>query len=82
MRRDASVCPHCRSGSTAWELKEEAWWTNTPEGEDVYLDERSGSWVNPEDHAVPDPSGFYDLVLLESGLSHARPRTGEACRTT
>lgn len=36
MRRDASVCPHCRSQSTPWTLHERRWW--------LYQDEHWYQW--------------------------------------
>jgi len=43
MRRDASVCPHCRRESEAWTRRDEAWWVQR--GDDWYrLDPASGQW--------------------------------------
>jgi hypothetical protein len=44
MRRDASVCRHCRRGSPPWEFENGRWWTSDPAGQRVWLDEASRSW--------------------------------------
>jgi hypothetical protein len=43
MRRDASVCPHCRNESPAWTLHESRWWTSV-EGTWYWLDEAANRW--------------------------------------
>ena len=53
MRRDASVCPHCRLESAPWKLHEGVWWTQSPEGEWRWLNERSREWVRFDS---PEPS--------------------------
>jgi hypothetical protein len=46
MRRDASVCPHCRNGSPAWRLHEGRWWfRETDEAPWRWYDEETGDWV-------------------------------------
>jgi hypothetical protein len=44
MRRDASICPHCRAPSKAWTLHGEHWWIKTDDGSWYYLDEAVGEW--------------------------------------
>ena len=46
MRRDASVCPHCRHDSPAWRWHDGRWWVRA-EGDERWrwLDERSGTWT-------------------------------------
>jgi hypothetical protein len=44
MRRDASVCPHCRRESQPWRLHEGRWWVEKPEGW-YYLDDQRNAWV-------------------------------------
>lgn len=44
IRRDASVCPHCRRESEAWTHHKGYWWVKRPSGY-VYLDERTGRWI-------------------------------------
>jgi hypothetical protein len=48
MRRDASVCPHCRQESPGWTFNEGRWWTHNDAGAWVWLDEPRGEWVNYE----------------------------------
>ncbi len=43
MRRDARLCPHCRTESEPWMFRDGRWWVARPEGA-YYLDERSGAW--------------------------------------
>jgi len=47
MRRDASVCPHCRRESPAWNFQNGLWWTNA-QGDWYWLDEPRGAWVKWE----------------------------------
>ena len=44
MRRDASVCPHCRHESAAWTLHEGRWWTEVG-GTWYWLDEIENKWM-------------------------------------
>ena len=48
MRRDASVCPHCRRESQAWTQNEGFWWKPADDGTWLYLDEASGKWRAPD----------------------------------
>jgi hypothetical protein len=50
MRRDASVCPHCRHGSDGWHLVDGDW-RRKWEGEWWVLDEKSGEWEPLESEA-------------------------------
>jgi predicted amidophosphoribosyltransferase len=43
MRRDASVCPHCRMASEPWTFHDGRWWVIRPDAT-YYLDERSQTW--------------------------------------
>ncbi|MEA2435188.1 MAG: hypothetical protein QOG54_2645 [Actinomycetota bacterium] len=45
MRRDASVCPHCRHASPAWTFHEGRWWFKGTDGSAYWLDETQGQWV-------------------------------------
>lgn len=47
MRRDASVCPHCRTESEPWILHEGRWWV-TRANATYYLDPQSQQWVRYE----------------------------------
>ena len=47
MRRDASVCPHCRNESEPWAYNDGSWWVRR-DGGYHYLDERTGVWVRSE----------------------------------
>lgn len=62
MRRDASLCPHCRSESEPWILRDGQWWVTRPNGS-YYLDAPSQQWVlheippaAPPDPAAPSPA--------------------------
>jgi hypothetical protein len=48
MRRDASVCPHCRHESPAWTLHEGHWWSKV-DGVWYRLDELTNSWERVEE---------------------------------
>ena len=49
MRRDASVCPHCRRESPAWTFHEGKWWTKGRDGQDwFWLDAKKGTWTRSE----------------------------------
>jgi hypothetical protein len=43
MRRDASVCPHCRTATEPWTFHDGRWWVIRPDAT-YYLDERSQTW--------------------------------------
>jgi hypothetical protein len=62
MRRDASVCPHCRMESTAWHLNDGVWWVQASDGEWHYLDEQANRWVAhaAEAEATPTVSASAD----------------------
>jgi hypothetical protein len=51
MRRDASVCPHCRRESKAWTFYDGFWWAKRADGSLVYLDERRNAWRQFESDA-------------------------------
>jgi hypothetical protein len=53
MRRDASVCPHCRRESPPWVYAEGLWWVSKEDGHDVWLDEASQTWWASGE--APDP---------------------------
>jgi hypothetical protein len=53
MRRDASICPHCRRESQAWEFDVGRWWTHDPAGTRVWFDEVERRWRLETD--TPDP---------------------------
>lgn len=52
MRRDASLCPHCRTPSEPWTFQDGRWWVQRADGWH-YLDERSGAWQRPEQGGPP-----------------------------
>jgi Superinfection immunity protein len=57
MRRDASVCPHCRRESAAWKLNDGVWWTQV-DGVWYQLNEANREWVKyekPADELAPAP---------------------------
>jgi hypothetical protein len=51
MRRDASVCPHCRHDSEPWTLHEGNWWAMV-DGEWYRRDDVAGTWVAAETPAA------------------------------
>ena len=53
IRRDASVCPHCRRESPAWDYRDGRWWTDSGDGE-KWLDEPSRRWRDADEE--PDES--------------------------
>lgn len=52
MRRDASLCPHCRSPSEPWQFHEGRWWVTRSSGA-YYLDAQSQQWLR---HEPPPPA--------------------------
>src|SRR2546422_2304697 len=70
MRRDASVCPHCRRESSPWRYEDGRWWSVAPDGTEMWLDEPYGAWrrrgeVSPSGPAFVPP--HYDVVIREWG---------------
>lgn len=63
MRRDASVCPHCRRDSEAWRYWEGRWWSPLGTDPPVWYDERTGRWCDVADLPAPQPDP-YDVVVL------------------
>jgi hypothetical protein len=53
MRRDASVCPHCRNQSEPWEFTDGVWWRNV-DGRWSWLNETTGRWSAAK--TPPDPA--------------------------
>ena len=53
MRRDASVCPHCRHDSPPWTWHEGRWWFRSTDGNAYWLDEGQGRWVLWTQPAAP-----------------------------
>lgn len=84
MRRDASICPHCRRESRAWTYRDGRWWTVDPEGTDVWYDEALGIWHRTDvwyDEALgvwrrtsdePPTQLLFDVVLLDAGREPER----------
>lgn len=54
MRRDASVCPHCRRESEAWEY-DGRWWTRDPSGARVWFHEDERQWRLEAEDDEPEP---------------------------
>jgi hypothetical protein len=52
MRRDASLCPHCRSEAEPWTLRDGRWWVTRGTGS-YYLEPQTQQWVLHE--APPAP---------------------------
>jgi hypothetical protein len=65
MRRDASVCPHCRRESAAWTYRGGHWWAANEQGDESWLDS-AGTW-HAESEPIPEPSGPTLLVLTSLG---------------
>jgi hypothetical protein len=66
MRRDASVCPHCRRDSDPWQYWEGRWWATDARGHHVWHDERLGTWRPPAElaHRGPSSAGAdYDVIV-------------------
>ena len=61
MRRDATVCPHCRSSSPAWQPHGGYWWWKGENGVWYWLDEHTNTW---RVHEAPPAS---EPVLLLDG---------------
>ncbi len=63
MRRDASVCPHCRRDSDAWRYWEGRWWSpaGTPP---LWYDERTAGWRDLSEIPMPTADRF-DVVVRE-----------------
>jgi len=65
MRRDASVCPHCRRESPAWAYRNGHWWANNERGDEMWLD-GGGNW-HAGSEPIPQLSGPTRLVLMSLG---------------
>jgi hypothetical protein len=44
IRRDASVCSHCRRGVDRWSWHQGHWWSNDAQGHWFWLDEKANEW--------------------------------------
>lgn len=57
MRRDATVCPHCRQPSQPWVLHEEIWWFEDDDGW-YWLSNDESDWFkyDPGQDPVPPPT--------------------------
>jgi hypothetical protein len=92
MRRDASVCPHCRRDSEPWRFWEGRWWAYSASGDDVWYDEVFGVWRTPDATSPADRGGSTTLSspqsriqqrsaeLLESWRRNLRSRTSSSTR--
>src|SRR4051812_7427306 len=70
MRRDASVCPHCRSASSPWEWDGERWWYASEHGR-YWLDESRSEWIMDEYIAtIGDPDQPAPEAAEPSGALH------------
>jgi hypothetical protein len=58
MRRDASICPHCRERSPAWTFRDGAWWFESDSGWEV-LDESQNQWVTTDGLFEEQPKERY-----------------------
>jgi hypothetical protein len=56
MRRDASVCPHCRHESKPWLFHQEKWWVKGEDGGDYWLNEQTNEWVKWRSPLPPTPA--------------------------
>jgi hypothetical protein len=72
MRRDATVCPHCRRESPAWEYREGRWWAASDEGQDVWYDEVGGKWQTGDE--LPVAAVTYRVALVKLGDPRASVR--------
>jgi hypothetical protein len=73
MRRDASVCPHCRRESPAWEYRDGVWWTTDSSGNRVWYDESHGLWRSA-DYVPPVRLPTYRVLLMSVGDAPATAR--------
>jgi hypothetical protein len=86
MRRDAGVCPHCRSHSPAWTFHEGHWWFRAgDESGWQWFDEPNGRWLREHFPSAPPPvdvpAAATPLAGLREGEPPARPRMlGEPVR--
>jgi hypothetical protein len=69
MRRDASVCPHCRHPSDPWRLHDGHWWRQV-----------DGSWVYVHflEEDLPEPPRMGDGVGNERAPQQAETGRSEA----
>jgi hypothetical protein len=65
MRRDASVCPHCRRESPAWTYRNGHWWATNEQGDEMWLD-GGGVW-HAASEPIPELSGQTRLMLMSLG---------------
>jgi hypothetical protein len=56
IRRDASVCAHCRRESEPWVLHEGFWWTKGTDGNQYWLNERTMAWERHQALSAERPS--------------------------
>jgi hypothetical protein len=73
MRRDASVCPHCRRESPAWEYRDGKWWTSDASGDDVWFEDPAGLW-REAGYAPPPPPQTYRVLTVSVGDAVATAR--------
>jgi hypothetical protein len=66
MRRDASVCPHCRHESDPWEYLEGRWWLHTEQGP-VWLHESSRTWRSADEVPNAQSAERYRVSLVSLG---------------
>jgi hypothetical protein len=67
MRRDASVCPHCRRDSDPWRCWEERWWTPAGCEPPQWYDEAAESWRGVSELPPPPADAGYDVVVTRLG---------------
>jgi hypothetical protein len=53
MRRDASICPHCRTPSEPWTFHDNRWWIVRNDAS-YYLDEASQTWMRVDPATPPE----------------------------
>jgi hypothetical protein len=69
MRRDASVCPHCRRESPAWSYEKGVWWAPNDDGDRMWLDP-GGQWHSASEE--PQAAQAAWLVLMSLGSLSAQ----------
>lgn len=69
MRRDASVCPHCRHESAPWRFWEGRWWTPAETDPPQWYDEYASRWRPSSEipHAEADRFDVVVTALPEPG---------------
>jgi len=71
VRRDASLCPHCRLSVEPWSLRDGYWWRQDESGSWLYLDESTGSpvWVHYRATSDDEPPPAAEATTTSDALT-------------